>query len=96
MWQHLRKKQILNTQFRRQHGIDSYIVDFVSLDAMLVIELDGGQHQMQQPYDERRDQYLRDAGFQVLRFWNNDVLTNPEGVITTILTAVATRSDTHD
>ncbi|MBC7623459.1 MAG: endonuclease domain-containing protein [Aeromicrobium sp.] len=92
IWQQLRGRQIGNAKFRRQHAIGDYIVDFVSFDAMLIIELDGGQHQSQMQYDERRDQYLHGAGFQVVRLWNNDVLTNLDGVMETIFTAVATRA----
>lgn len=90
IWQQLRGRQIGNAKFRRQHAIGDYIVDFVSFDAMLIVEIDGGQHQLQLEYDERRDRYLLGAGFQVIRFWNNDVLTNFDGVMETIFTAVAT------
>ena len=75
LWYHLRGRHLSGHKFRRQHEIDQYIVDFVCTDAMLVIELDGGQHAEQQEYDERRTQYLHAKGYRVLRFWNNDALT---------------------
>jgi very-short-patch-repair endonuclease len=88
LWRHLRNRQILGAKFRRQHAIGNYIVDFMSLDAMLIVELDGGQHQEQQAYDAVRDAYLESAGFRVLRFWNSDVTTNPTGLLESIHTEV--------
>jgi very-short-patch-repair endonuclease len=61
-----------------------YIVDFLAVDALLVIELDGGQHSEQTDYDEKRTAWLKQQGYRVLRFWNNHVLTNTEGVIEVI------------
>lgn len=78
LWNYLRDAQ-LGIKFRRQQPIGTYIVDFVSMDAMLVIEVDGGQHSNSQ-HDEIRDTFLKREGFRVLRFWNNDVLENVEGV----------------
>ena len=60
---------------------ESEIVDFVSLDKKIVIELDGGQHSEKIGYDMHRDACLKDNGFTVLRFWNNDVIENIEGVL---------------
>ena len=74
LWQHLRGRQMRGFKFRRQHPYGDYILDFVSLDAMLVIEVDGGQHQSSAAYDCVRTQFLHAAGFRVLRFWNNQVL----------------------
>lgn len=69
-------------KFRRQHPIGGYIVDFVSLYKKLIIEIDGGQHNEEQikDKDEQRTRWLEGEGYRVLRFWNNDVLTNIEGV----------------
>ncbi|MBL8520769.1 MAG: endonuclease domain-containing protein [Betaproteobacteria bacterium] len=92
LWQHLRSRQIHNAKFRRQHAIENYIVDFVSFDVMLVIEIDGGQHAHQAAYDERRDAFLASAGFKVLRFWNSDVLQNLEGVLQAVETYVLLNS----
>ena len=80
LWQHLRSRQLAGLKFRRQHPIGRYILDFVCLEAGLVIEVDGGQHGPQHSYDEARTAWLGQRGYRVLRFWNNEVLTNPEGV----------------
>ena len=80
LWYFIRNKQ-LSVKFRRQQPIGKYIVDFISFDCVLIIELDGGQHGAQQAYDEVRDAFLRQEGFTVLRFWNNDVMENIEEVL---------------
>jgi len=69
--------------FRRQVPIDHLIVDFACLSARLVIEIDGGQHHWEagRHADEARDAHLHRHGFKVLRFWNNEVMVNPEGVM---------------
>ena len=67
-------------KFRRQHPFGDYILDFVSLENKLVIEVDGRQHGQQAEYDENRTQKLRAAGFRVLRFWDNEVLKEKESV----------------
>ena len=85
LWYHLRNRRFQGWKFRRQHILQGYIVDFVSLERKLVIELDGGQHAEQEAYDNQRTQVLEKDGFKVIRFWNNDVLTNLEGVLETIL-----------
>ncbi len=84
LWQHLRGKQLLGAKFRRQHAVGNYIADFVAIEASLVIELDGGQHFDASAYDQTRDDFLRSAGFYVLRFWNSDVTDNLVGVLETI------------
>ncbi|WEN14765.1 endonuclease domain-containing protein [Rhodanobacter sp. AS-Z3] len=89
LWYHLRNRQLCGHKFRRQHEIDQYIVDFACTDAMLIIELDGGQHAEQQEYDERRTRHLEAKGYRVLRFWNNDALTKIESVLGVILETVA-------
>ncbi|WP_264656841.1 endonuclease domain-containing protein [Azospirillum canadense] len=89
IWQKLRNAQ-MGAKFRRQEPIVGFIVDFVAHDHRLVIELDGGQHADQAQYDERRTRMLEQAGFRVLRFWNNDVNDNLEGVLETIRTALST------
>ena len=68
-------------KFRRQEIIEPYIVDFVCLEKMLVIELDGGQHATQQEADIARQQDLEEHGYRVIRFWNNEVFENLEGVL---------------
>ncbi|MDA1193246.1 MAG: DUF559 domain-containing protein, partial [Candidatus Poribacteria bacterium] len=67
-------------KFRRQQPIDRYTVDFVCYEKRLVIELDGGQHTEREAYDRQRDEYLMAEGFRVLRFWNNTVFNESDGV----------------
>jgi len=84
LWRYLRKKNLRACRFRRQYALHGYIVDFVCLEHMLIIEVDGGQHQSARSYDERRDTVLKGCGFQVLRFWNHDVLCRTEAVLEVI------------
>ena len=84
LWKEVRGSQLLGYKFRRQHPIDNYIVDFVCLELKIIIELDGSHHFEQAEYDYIRSNYLMGKGFRVLRFWNNDVLYNVEGVLITI------------
>jgi len=81
LWSRLRCRQLARFKFRRQQVMGVYIVDFISLEAMLIIELDGGQHGTQIEYDAKRSCYLNSLGFKVLRFWNNDVLQNTDSVL---------------
>ena len=85
LWQAIRLKQINGIKFRRQHAIGPYIVDFCSLSQNLIIELDGSQHLEQKEYDMQRTDFLQSKGFRVLRFWNNDVMNDLEGVIQKII-----------
>ena len=92
LWSVLRSRQFENIKFRRQEPIGQYIVDFVSLERELIIEIDGGQHN-QHPeieHDEVRTKWLENKGFRVIRFWNNDVLLNTDGVIFKIWEAINT------
>jgi len=85
LWRRLRHDIVLaGSHFRRQALIGPFIVDFASRGAKLVIELDGGQHDMQRAADARRTRFIEDRGYRVLRFWNNDVLGNIEGVLSEI------------
>ena len=91
LWWHLRHRlPLIGTHFRRQVQIGPYIADFASHTSKLVVELDGGQHASQAAGDEARTQRLEADGYRVLRFWNNDVLTNIEGVLTVIQQAATT------
>ena len=89
LWSHLRDKQIEGYRFRRQHPLGRYIVDFVNLEKKLVIELDGGQHVLD-PRDHVRDEWLRAEGYNLLRFWDNEVFNNLEGVLENIRNALLT------
>ncbi|MBX9944413.1 MAG: DUF559 domain-containing protein [Reyranella sp.] len=91
LWRHLRRRQLGDFKFRRQHAVGPYICDFVCLDAAVVVELDGSQHVEQAAYDSRRDAYLRSKGLRVLRFWNADVLARTRDVIDTIFEALHRR-----
>ena len=91
IWFRLRAHRLNGTSFRRQFPIGTYIVDFVCLDARLIVEIDGGQH-AESERDKVRDAWLRSEGFVVLRFWNNDVLANTAGVIEKINEALPASS----
>jgi len=85
LWTNLRRRQLEGFYFRRQHPLLEYIVDFVCMEAKVVVELDGGQHQQQAPYDARRDARIAEAGFTVLRFWNNQVFEELPEVLEVIV-----------
>jgi very-short-patch-repair endonuclease len=80
LWHVLRNRQLEGYKFLRQYFIGKYITDFVCVEQRLAIELDGGQHS-ESSYDNRRDSFIKSQGYTVLRFWNNDVLQNVEGVV---------------
>ena len=84
LWRYLKNRQVVGVKFRRQQPIEAYIVDFVSFDKRIVIELDGGQHAENEEYDGQRDACLYANGFVVLRFWNNEIIENIEGVLEVI------------
>ena len=81
LWKYLRVKQMEGCKFRRQEPIGNYIVDFVCQEKLILIEVDGGQHSVEQERDSKRDKWLEGLGYKVLRFWNNEVLTNTEGIL---------------
>lgn len=83
LWRYLRDRQVAGFKFRRQVPIGPYVVDFVCLEARLIVEVDGGQHAVP-GIDAVRTAYLKSEAFRVIRFWNNDVLANVEGVIRSI------------
>jgi very-short-patch-repair endonuclease len=86
LWTILRAKRLSGYKFKRQQPVGSFIVDFVSIRHRLIIEADGGQHSSE--VDAGRDAYLKAQGYRILRFWNNDILTNEEGVALTIHNAL--------
>lgn len=83
LWAHLRNKQFHGLRFFRQYSIGSYILDFYCPSIKVAIELDGGQHNETggKAYDALRSEYLKDKGINVLRFWNNEVLLNMDGIL---------------
>jgi very-short-patch-repair endonuclease len=83
LWAKLRSKQLEGVKFRRQQPIGPYIVDFVSFEKKIVVEIDGGQHNddMIREKDEARTTLIEGKGYRLLRFWDNEVLTNTEGVL---------------
>jgi primosomal protein N' (replication factor Y) len=88
LWALLRSRRLSGYKFRRQHSIGRYVVDFACTKRLLVIEVDGGQHS-ESGADASRTRYLESHGWRVVRFWNNDVLGNSEGVLVRILKALA-------
>jgi very-short-patch-repair endonuclease/predicted GNAT family N-acyltransferase len=89
VWGLMRSRQIEGHRFRRQVPLGPYIVDFACHTARLIVEIDGGQHDQSSTEETERNRFLEGQGYRMLRFWNNDVLTNPEGVWVMISTALA-------
>ena len=92
LWSLLRDRRLAGYNFRRQVPIGPYIVDFVCYQSKLIIEVDGGQHQVQKQYDDARTAWLESEGFTVLRFWNNNVLVNRAGVVCVVASVLEQRS----
>jgi very-short-patch-repair endonuclease len=88
LWQRIRTQQ-LGVKFRRQHPLGGYILDFACVELKLALELDGGQHNELQTQDNVRTAWLESQGWKVLRFWNNEVLQNTDGVLESIYTALS-------
>lgn len=90
LWRELRQLKQVGCKFRQQVPIDHYIVDFACLSNRLIVEVDGGTHSMDDEIarDARREQYLRDQGFRVVRVWNSEVRENIEGVMDVIVDAL--------
>ena len=83
LWSHLRARQLQDAKFTRQYPIAGYVADFACRSLRLAIELDGGQH-AGNPADDARTRAIEAEGYRVLRFWNNDVLANTDGVLQAI------------
>ena len=92
LWSVLGNRQLSGVRFNRQVVIRPYICDLVARSAKLVIEIDGGQHGEALAYDRARTSFLEVKGYRVLRFWNNEVMANIEGVVETIRQALNTPS----
>jgi len=90
LWIRLRSKQLKGVKFRRQQPIGKYIVDLITFDSRLIIEIDGSQHSEDNKTnkDEKRTMWLQQRGYQVIRFWDNEVLQNIDGVLEKILAAL--------
>ena len=86
LWRLLRNRQLGGWKFRRQVPIGRYIVDFVCFDKRLIVEIDGGHHQLQADHDDKRTKWLASEGFRVIRFWNNAVLGEIAAVQQAVLT----------
>ncbi len=97
LWWHLRELKIGSGHFRRQATIGPYFADFACHESKLVIEVDGSGHMESQAVvsDQTRTRFLEAHGYRVLRFWNTDVLTNPQGVMTVIVEALAEAAAPH-
>src|SRR5258707_1216316 len=85
MWFRLRDRRLAGWKFKRQVPIDRFFVDFFCADGKLIVEIDGGQHDQRKEHDRSRTEILEAMGYLVLRFWNNDVMRNTEGVLGVIL-----------
>ncbi len=83
LWNLLKNRQFYNLKFKRQQPIGDYIVDFICKEAKIIIEVDGGQHNEPEniEYDKTRTEYLNNLGYKVVRFWNNEIYENIEGVV---------------
>lgn len=92
LWMLLRNRRIAGSKFRRQHPVGRYILDFYCVEKQLGVELDGGQHGEVVAYDQRRDDWLRAQGIQVLRFWNNQMLAETEAVMEEIYRRVVEKA----
>jgi BirA family biotin operon repressor/biotin-[acetyl-CoA-carboxylase] ligase len=92
LWYRLRARRLAGHKFRRQHPIARHVADFACEEARLVVKLDGGQHS-DSVTDAERTRALEAAGYQVLRFWNNDVLQNTDGVLEEILNTLRIAAD---
>jgi very-short-patch-repair endonuclease len=84
LWAVLRDRRLAGYRFRRQHPVGDFILDFACTRYRIAVEADGGQH-ADNPNDDSRTAYLLEEGWRVLRFWNNDILSNTEGVVETVL-----------
>jgi very-short-patch-repair endonuclease len=94
LWRRLRHDiELLGSHFRRQVSIGPFVVDFASRKAKIVIELDGGQHDWQQERDATRSRHIEAAGYRVLRFWNNEVFENLDGVLSEIQSVLTPTPD---
>jgi very-short-patch-repair endonuclease len=97
LWSKLRDRQLMGLKFRRQQSIGNYVIDFACMDKNLLIEIDGGQHNTNEKMEKDADRtlWLEEKGYQILRFWNNDITDNLDGVIEVILHSLIQKSPPH-
>lgn len=97
LWKALRRNQLRGLTFRRQHPVGKYVVDFYCPAACVAVEIDGGQHASarNKTHDEGRTRWLSDQGIEVIRFWNNDVLSNLTGVLEAIAHKIEQKTPTR-
>ena len=88
LWARLRERRLIDAKFRRQHPVGPFVTDFCCSERGLVVELDAGQHAVRLETDGRRTEFLAARGFRVLRFWDNEVFKNIEGVLHVIAQAL--------
>ncbi|HWR58981.1 MAG TPA: endonuclease domain-containing protein [Thermodesulfovibrionales bacterium] len=91
LWQRLRNRGLQGMKFRRQAPVGPYVADFLCESAQLIVEVDGGQHAENKEYDQYRDDFLRANGYEVIRFWNNEVLGNLDGVLEALTVTLSQR-----
>jgi very-short-patch-repair endonuclease len=92
LWQRLRNREFCGHKFRRQVPIGPYVVDFLCNAARIIVEVDDGQHAKQVHEDTMRDAYLRSHGYEIVRFWNNEVLGNLDGVLQSLTLTLSQRA----
>jgi very-short-patch-repair endonuclease len=97
LWSKLRDRQLMGLKFRRQQCIGNYIIDFACMDKNLLLEIDGGQHNTNEKTesDLERTSWLEGKSYQVLRFWNSDIMENLDGVVEVILNSLEHKSPPH-
>ena len=93
IWCAVRDRRLDGFKFRRQVSIGPYVVDFMCLDARMIVEIDGRQHTPE--FDAQRTATVEGAGFEIVRFWNNDVIGNLDGVLTTLIDRLRARTLTQ-
>ena len=98
LWNLLKNRQFCNLKFKRQQPVGDYIVDFICKEAKIIIEIDGGQHNEPKniEYDKTRTEFLNSLGYKVIRFWNNEIYENIDGVLLQLNKEITTHSKIWD
>ena len=95
LWQELRSRKLLNTKWRRQENIGQFIADFLCKEHKLIVEVDGGIHELQYEYDQRRTEIINVLGYRVLRFQNEEILGTISHVLKKISEEITHSPETH-